>query len=804
MTLRSYLAEKLNCDPMRITKKFAGASCLGKRISGYSTSTTTNATHPPLHHQQQQRMTSVDADTAKAELEQLEHRFRMRIEHGQNGCLGVAAQAHAVAAAAQVVEQAAAAYAAHQQDAAGLYASVSRGRVGQQGGGENMFMRNHVAAGAAAQPTHIPSSNLNPGMLPLHLQQIIAAQQQQLSLNAMGSAMNHQPPPPPLPSNSSDRNTEAQATEHNSSNTNNGLTTNVGPGPGLDITAALQRVLQFQSSTMNHPHPPPHHPQHLPMNLQTPTAAAATLPCLPLSIPTPPTSSPTTNISHLHQMLQNAYTQAQRTVHTLPRPILQQLAVSQLVQHSLRNAILHMSNEQQSQEVEATSSNEPTTASSNTAGVVDNLDFISQMQAPLGLEQLSALLNSLQRQQQQLDRNLKAQPNNTIANISNLAAASILQAHQQPVPSSWHNNYGLTSRNGPSLSSHPMQMNGKPVITNNVSASTAPEPQPSSGRTSDGAATAGNDILATTNGSVSSSNPDVMPSVARSMSENSSNQSQRSMSRNSQQQLSHAPKPHTPVARSKEEKDTATMLLSILSTLRSNHNEAMQSLAASDLQRGSAQGQQQQETGVSAGDTASNSSRMTVPVRNVCDTHNNDKKRKERNNSPPSDNSSANSIEAGKTDSAGGTSGTNSNTSTTLSSSANGSDSGSASDERRLGVDGGSETMKTDQSHSTGSSGGSGCSEDDSDDAISKPKSDKCALPLKKRQKTAKQRGKHSSDSGTSRRKDTTHIGEFTSRNVADHNSRMNAIQNASPLEQNLSRAKISSSQSSNRGERDK
>jgi hypothetical protein len=31
-TLRSYLAEKLNCDPMRITKKFSGASCLGKRV----------------------------------------------------------------------------------------------------------------------------------------------------------------------------------------------------------------------------------------------------------------------------------------------------------------------------------------------------------------------------------------------------------------------------------------------------------------------------------------------------------------------------------------------------------------------------------------------------------------------------------------------------------------------------------------------------------------------------------------------------------------------------------------------------
>ena len=32
VTLRSYLSEKLNCDPMRITKKFTGASCLGKRV----------------------------------------------------------------------------------------------------------------------------------------------------------------------------------------------------------------------------------------------------------------------------------------------------------------------------------------------------------------------------------------------------------------------------------------------------------------------------------------------------------------------------------------------------------------------------------------------------------------------------------------------------------------------------------------------------------------------------------------------------------------------------------------------------
>lgn len=29
-TLRAYLSRKLNCDPMRISKKFAGTKCLGK------------------------------------------------------------------------------------------------------------------------------------------------------------------------------------------------------------------------------------------------------------------------------------------------------------------------------------------------------------------------------------------------------------------------------------------------------------------------------------------------------------------------------------------------------------------------------------------------------------------------------------------------------------------------------------------------------------------------------------------------------------------------------------------------------
>lgn len=32
VTLRAHLATKLNCDPMRITKKFSGASCLGNKV----------------------------------------------------------------------------------------------------------------------------------------------------------------------------------------------------------------------------------------------------------------------------------------------------------------------------------------------------------------------------------------------------------------------------------------------------------------------------------------------------------------------------------------------------------------------------------------------------------------------------------------------------------------------------------------------------------------------------------------------------------------------------------------------------
>jgi hypothetical protein len=70
-TLRSYLSEKLNCDPMRITKKYASAACLGRRA----------------HHYRDERPqpTIGEIQLAKAQLDELEHRFRIRVEEGFPG-----------------------------------------------------------------------------------------------------------------------------------------------------------------------------------------------------------------------------------------------------------------------------------------------------------------------------------------------------------------------------------------------------------------------------------------------------------------------------------------------------------------------------------------------------------------------------------------------------------------------------------------------------------------------------------------------------------------------------------------------
>lgn len=69
-TLRSYLAEKLNCDPMRITKKFTGACCLGRRA---------------YHLRDRPRVSSAEIDIANFELLHLEQRFRLRVEHERTG-----------------------------------------------------------------------------------------------------------------------------------------------------------------------------------------------------------------------------------------------------------------------------------------------------------------------------------------------------------------------------------------------------------------------------------------------------------------------------------------------------------------------------------------------------------------------------------------------------------------------------------------------------------------------------------------------------------------------------------------------
>eukprot|EP00980_Cylindrotheca_fusiformis_P022289 scaffold9176_cov129-Cylindrotheca_fusiformis.AAC.13 len=69
-TLRSYLADRLNCDPMRITKKFTGACCLGRRV---------------YHLRDRPRASPAEVAMAKAELSHLEQRFRMRVEQENTG-----------------------------------------------------------------------------------------------------------------------------------------------------------------------------------------------------------------------------------------------------------------------------------------------------------------------------------------------------------------------------------------------------------------------------------------------------------------------------------------------------------------------------------------------------------------------------------------------------------------------------------------------------------------------------------------------------------------------------------------------
>jgi len=70
-TLRASLAEKLRCDPMRITKKYAGASCLGNKISKLCGG---NGNRP--------NFTVGDVEMARMEIGRLERRFHLRLAAG--------------------------------------------------------------------------------------------------------------------------------------------------------------------------------------------------------------------------------------------------------------------------------------------------------------------------------------------------------------------------------------------------------------------------------------------------------------------------------------------------------------------------------------------------------------------------------------------------------------------------------------------------------------------------------------------------------------------------------------------------
>lgn len=84
-TLRSYLSDKLQCDPMRITKKFTGESCIGKRVFHPAVRSAANATA---------------IDKAQAELDTLERRWRRRLEMQQRESAKKAAASAAAANAA--------------------------------------------------------------------------------------------------------------------------------------------------------------------------------------------------------------------------------------------------------------------------------------------------------------------------------------------------------------------------------------------------------------------------------------------------------------------------------------------------------------------------------------------------------------------------------------------------------------------------------------------------------------------------------------------------------------------------------
>jgi hypothetical protein len=115
-TLRTYLSDKLNCDPMRITKKFTGDACIGKRVFHPAVRCSSNAV---LIDKAQVRFSNkcciiltsrtkkatlthfnFNLFRAKSELDVLEQRWRRRLEVQQREAAKKQAASAAAATAA--------------------------------------------------------------------------------------------------------------------------------------------------------------------------------------------------------------------------------------------------------------------------------------------------------------------------------------------------------------------------------------------------------------------------------------------------------------------------------------------------------------------------------------------------------------------------------------------------------------------------------------------------------------------------------------------------------------------------------
>lgn len=106
-TLRTYLSEKLQCDPMRITKKFTGDSCIGKRVFHPAVRSPSNAVAIDTAQVSwlRTRLSASDfissyACHIQSELNSLERRWRRRLELQQRESAKKAAASAAAAAAA--------------------------------------------------------------------------------------------------------------------------------------------------------------------------------------------------------------------------------------------------------------------------------------------------------------------------------------------------------------------------------------------------------------------------------------------------------------------------------------------------------------------------------------------------------------------------------------------------------------------------------------------------------------------------------------------------------------------------------